>query len=330
VAAFNIDAPRTALGQLHGRPQFGADDVTDMLRAWDLRAAVRQLDSERDQNWLVKVDGAPRFVLKVSNSEDSADLVDLQQALMTRLRDKGVPSPRVEPTADGRPWLTVSGHLVWLVEFRHGQLLASVPALSPPLLHALGFTIGKATRALEGFDHPAAHDRRLQWDVLHAADVISAYRRFVGDQRRHEIVDAALATFLDEVRPALADLPHSVIHNDANDHNILITGEDVSGLLDFGDAVHSVTVNDLAIACAYTMLDREDPKGIAANIVAGYRQVRPLDELEYRLLPTLIRIRLVMSVAISAYQQTVHPDNDYLRVSEAPAWRLLARLTEEA
>jgi Ser/Thr protein kinase RdoA (MazF antagonist) len=186
-----------------------------------------------------------------------------------------------------------------------------------------------ATSALEGFDHPAAHDRRLQWDVLKAADVIGGYRQFVADPRRRLIVDSALEAFLGGVRPALDELPHSVIHNDANDHNILIAGEGISGLLDFGDAVHSITVNDLAVACAYAMLDRDDPTGVAAGVVAGYQQVRGLNEVEYRLLPDLIRIRLVMSVVISAYQQTIHPDNEYLRVSEAPAWRLLARLTEE-
>jgi Ser/Thr protein kinase RdoA (MazF antagonist) len=250
--------------------------------------------------------------------------------MMTRLRDNGMPCPRVEPTADGRPWVMVNGHRVWLVEFRHGKRLATLASLSPKLLHDLGYTIGKVARVLEGFDHPAAHDRRLQWDVLHAADVIGAYRQFVVDPGRRQIADSALEAFLGVVEPALAELPHSVIHNDANDHNVLMADEAVSGLLDFGDAVHSVTVNDLAVACAYAMLDRDDPSGVAASVVVGYEQVRPLDELEHRLLPSLIRTRLVMSVVISAYQQTIHPDNQYLRVSQAPAWRLLARLTEEA
>ena len=49
-------------------------------------------------------------------------------------------------------------------------------------------------------------------------------------------------------------LPHSVIHNDANDYNVLIEDGRMSGLLDFGDLVHSATVCDLAIALAYTML----------------------------------------------------------------------------
>ena len=37
--------------------------------------------------------------------------------------------------------------------------------------------------------------------------------------------------------------PPSVIHNDANDHNVLVDGaaDRVVGLLDLGDMVHSVT-----------------------------------------------------------------------------------------
>ena len=44
--------------------------------------------------------------------------------------------------------------------------------------------------------------------------------------------------------------------------------------------VHSATVCDLAIAIAYAMLDKHDPIAAAAEVVAGYHQVRPLSEAE--------------------------------------------------
>ena len=52
-----------------------------------------------------------------------------------------------------------------------------------------------------------------------------------------------------------------MIHNDANDYNVLVDTRDtgdlmtrnqaVLGLVDLGDMLHSHTVNDLAIAMAY-------------------------------------------------------------------------------
>ena len=74
--------------------------------------------------------------------------------------------------------------------------------------------------------------------------------------------------FLERLRPLVSELRLSVIHADANDHNVLVNelapGADpetrkVSGLVDFGDAVRSYTVGEAAIAGCYAMLGRETP-----------------------------------------------------------------------
>ena len=108
----------------------------------------------------------------------------------------------------------------------------------------------------------------------------------------------------------LSGLRHGVIHNDANDHNILVadSGDSISGVLDLGDALWSVTVNELAVAAAYAALDAPDPLATIAAVRDGFEQVLPLAEDERDVLLELIALRL------------------YLTVSEAPAWKLLARL----
>ena len=44
----------------------------------------------------------------------------------------------------------------------------------------------------------------------------------------------------------------------------------VSGLIDFGDMVYSYTVGDLAIAIAYVVLDKADPRGGRERSFNGY------------------------------------------------------------
>src|SRR5206468_11698365 len=79
---------------------------------------------------------------------------------------------------------------------------------------------------------------------------------------------------------------------------------------------------------AYAMLDKANPLAAAAHIISGYHEVFPLTELEIEVLYALICMRLAVSVTNSALQQKLHPDNEYLLVSERPAWELLKKLRD--
>lgn len=62
-----------------------------------------------------------------------------------------------------------------------------------------------------------------------------------------------LQRFESQVVPCLDTLPHSIIHNDANDHNVLAAadGASVGGIIDFGDSVYTATVFELSVTIAY-------------------------------------------------------------------------------
>ena len=71
-------------------------------------------------------------------------------------------------------------------------------------------------------------------------------------------------------------LRQGVIHGDANDHNVLAEPDRMTGLLDFGDMVHSAIVCDLAVALAYAMLGERDPLAAAGAVIRGYHRHNPL------------------------------------------------------
>jgi hypothetical protein len=77
---------------------------------------------------------------------------------------------------------------------------------------------------------------------------------------------------------------------------------------------------DLAIAIAYAMLDKQDPIAAAAEVVAGYHGVRPLSEAETDAVYTLAAARLCASVCHAADQARHAPGNEYLNISNRPAW----------
>ena len=222
-----------------------------------------------------------------------------------------------------------SPHFVRLLTYHPSALLAEVNPHTPDLLHSLGHFLGEIDKALDGFTHPGSQ-RDLKWD-LQGALWIEEYTHHIATPQRRAIVEHIIRQFETRVVARAASLRCSIVHNDANDYNVLVrddgTGrKTIAGIIDFGDMLHSYTASEVAVAAAYAMLDKGDPLAAASEIVAGYHEVFPLLELELEVLYTLICMRLAVSVTNSALQQKLHPDNTYLLVSERPAWELLEKL----
>jgi len=323
------------VGAVLTRPTVDVDQAGAMFAdGWGIAGSLRPLPSERDRNWAVAVDGDDRYVLKVSNATEDPAFLELQHAAMARLAAAGVPCQLPVPTPDGRDLLSVRPDpagpplLVRVLTWLPGRPLATaVPAdRSRALLVDLGRVLGRTARALDGFDHPAAH-RPFQWEAGRGLSVIAAHADAVADPRRAHL----LSTWQRRLAPlgdSLPGLRHGVIHNDANDHNVLVdeAATRITGLLDLGDAVWSVMANELSVGAAYAALDADDPLAVVAAIRSGFEAELPLTDPERKVLPELVALRLATSVALSAHQSRLDPDDPYLTISEAPAWALLERL----
>jgi Ser/Thr protein kinase RdoA (MazF antagonist) len=126
-------------------------------------------------------------------------------------------------------------------------------------------------------------------------------------------------------------LPQQAIHNDLNDHNILVTKDgdgtsSVSGLIDFGDILYGPIVADVAIAGAYLVLNCDNPIERLAMFLVGYQSVHPLSDAEIDAVWPLLLTRLAVSVTNSAVMKQEKPDDPYVVVTEGPAWQLLDQL----
>jgi Ser/Thr protein kinase RdoA (MazF antagonist) len=194
------------------------------------------------------------------------------------------------------------------------------------LLDAFGRTLGRLDTALADFDHPAVH-RDFHWDLANASRVIDEH--LPRDEDHRALVRRVRGSALDWIEPRRAAFRRSAIHNDANDWNVLVTSNPYTiSVIDFGDMVHSWTVADPAVACAYALLDAENPLETAAAIVRGYHAEYPLRDEEIASVFPLATLRLCMSACIAAWQSQRRPNDEYLIVSQAPIRRTLPRLIE--
>ena len=322
---------------VHHAPQFNEDDAVALARRlFGVQGTASPLPSERDQNFLIIDGDGARFVLKMANATESLEILDFQHKAIEHLaaHSQGLALPRILRTAAGEQIVRTAGrngetHFVRMLTYVPGVTLADVKPHSEALLHSLGRRLGDMDRAFEGFAHPAMH-RPFRWDLKRAAWVRDELHR-IRDPEKRAAVERCLDRFDAVVTLQLAILRTQVIHNDWNDHNVLVSlpataDREVVGALDFGDMVHSCMVGDLAVAAAYAMLEKPDPIAAAAAIVGGYHESLPLTESELSVLDDLIRVRLCLSMAMAACQTELAPDNEYLRISQRQVWSLLQQL----
>src|SRR5262249_42881094 len=147
--------------------------------------------------------------------------------------------PRIVPAKTGESIAGIKDdngreHFVRLLTWLEGNCFAEAQPHRRKLLASLGRALAQMDAALVEFSHPAAH-RSFYWDLRSAA-MAQEFVSLLPDQRR-PLVKRFFAEWetIDWGR-----LRCSIIHNDANDYNILVRGAEpserrVTAILDYGD-----------------------------------------------------------------------------------------------
>lgn len=313
------------------------ETVDRLLREeYEIAGTCRLLPGEYDLN--IRVDAeAESYLLKIMRSGCDPAFVDMQCRALARLAERApeLPLQRVVPTRAGASTTLLADaggeRLAWLLTFLPGRMMAAVRPHTPALLEQIGEALGRLDAALAGFEHPAL-DRALKWNLCQA-DWILPHLKRVDDPRRRDRLTRVMDRFTVQVAPRLGGLRRGAIFGDANDHNLLVDYDEqgrqqLSGIVDFGDMCRSVVAGEVAVAAAYAMMGEEHPLAAAAGLIAGYHRVFPFTDDELALLFPLVLTRLAVSVVNAAVVARERPDDPYLTVSEAPAWRLLERLCD--
>ncbi|MEP6482595.1 MAG: phosphotransferase [Rhodoglobus sp.] len=289
-----------------------------LLESYGLTAlATDRLDTERDDSFRVETtDGT--VVLKVANPADDPAVVDLQSAAMAHAAtaDPTLPLQHLLPTRDGAPSTIADGRIARVLSWLDGEPLLDRMPPTPAQLHALGAALARLGRALAGFEHPAAH-RALAWDLQHTASL----RQHTDDRLVLGVID----DFEARIAPALDALPHQVVHNDFHPGNLLMSGGELVGILDFGDTVYTARVCDLGVALGYLVPEEGPAWSAAETFIAGYESEVQLLPAERDLLPGLAAARLAMRVVIPGIVRQPGTGEHYSDRNR----RMLQRLIEE-
>lgn len=305
------------------------------LEHWNLRGQASELPSYSDRNFRLRTPDGD-FVLKIAHASWAREEIDLENQAMLHLaqQEPQLGCPQVRLTAKGEHLITLTlegqSRLVRLLSFVPGTTYAdAITTLAPSqreLLHdRLGQAVGKLTRGLSRFQHPAA-TREHGWNLLRLPALLEEIPN-IADAPIRAIVAQHAQAFCNALAERLDTFPIQALHNDANDLNVLIDHQlNVAAIIDFGDLCTSFRLADLAIACTYAMQFEDDPIACAQRITAGYLKQLPLLRCELEALQQFILARLCQSILMATRNQREQPDNAFVLVSQQGVRKLLSLL----
>lgn len=300
------------------------DRVSELLHEhWGVEAATLvELGGELDASLRVTdVDGA-KYCLKMRRSgPNAADEVELEVLALQHAAATGsvvVPTPR--PTTGGSFIVEAGGLHLWLLDWIAGTRWTDIVRPTRELEFQLGTTTRGLSDALSTFTHSAA-DRTHHWDLRQLRTSIEQHLDACRDDDERAVADKTLRYLAERVDPVMASLPLSMLHQDLNDHNVLLGDDGSLVCIDFGDALYGPVVSELAVAMAYAMLRSPAPIDSAVAVASGwFGGDRPLDE-ELAIVFPLAVGRLLVNALTWAARSAGQPE--YAEARSSHTWNTL-------
>lgn len=281
----------------------GAEDLAALVAHYDVGELVSAkgiAEGVSNSNWLLETTGSDgngaRFILTMY--ERRIELADLPffLGLLDHLAARDCPVPRTIHDRNGAAFRMIDNKAIALIEFLPG---VSVDHPTPEQARAVGAALAGIHLASADFAGTRSNALGLaDWQAL--ADDCGEDGLAQIDPDLPALVREELAT-LDAGWPR--DLPHSVIHADLFPDNVLMLGDQVSGLIDFYFACTDITAYDLAVTHAAWCFDEQGDfrPEVSHELIAGYCSVRALLAEERKALPILARGATMRFLMTRAY-----------------------------
>lgn len=260
-------------------------DVGDLVSAKGIAEGVE------NSNYLVETTHG-RFILTLYEKRVAASDLPFFLALLDHLAAKGLPVPPAIRDRNGKAVQTLQGRPACLITFLPGVSLSHPNAVQAK---AAGAALARLHSAVADFGH--ARDNSMGVD--------SWVPLFARCGRDLDTIEPGLfdhvARALDRILGAWPRaLPISAIHADLFPDNVLMLGDQVTGLIDFYFACTDLRAYDLAVMHSAWCFDAEgapaDP-AIGTALLAGYGALDPAERAAMPILAQGASVRFLLSRA---------------------------------
>lgn len=261
-----------------------AEALAGLLARYDVGELVSAkgiAEGVENSNYLVDTTRG-RYILTLYEKRVAAGDLPFFMALLDHLAAKGLPVPPAIADRNGRAIQQVEGRPACLIRFLTG---VSVSHPTPAQARAAGVALAGMHRAVSDFVPTRPNTMGVDtWRPL--------FERCGSDLDRIDPgLHARLAEALDEVVPAWPrDGDRCVIHADLFPDNVLMLGDEVTGLIDFYFASTDLRLYDLAVthtAWTFDAPGTTHDAAVGAALLEGYAAAVALTADERAQLPLL-------------------------------------------
>lgn len=301
-------------------------NLDDLLMPYGIsNYSFKKLEGYNSINYRIDLADGTKRVFKYYDNPKEFKLVEEENKLMFYLANKldysiSFPFANIEGKYISH---YPDGSFSRLLNFVEGSFFTEIE-YNDRLLYNFGKRIAEIDIALANYECDIIEGRKSNWDLENSL-LNWNKARFISDANLRKIVHYYFSQFQDVVSPKFPFLRSQIIHGDLNGWNVLASGDDISGFIDFGDLTHSPLISELVIALSYAMFDKVDPIAELLPMIKGFHDNLPLREEEIELLPYLIPARLIISICHSAEAKSNATDTEYILISEKPAIKLLEK-----
>lgn len=297
---------------------------------YGIDARAERMTGERDQNFRMRTEDDPGFVLKIAHAEELPDVIDLPVAALLHIErtDPALPCPRVVRSGE-RTRVTFrdangAARTAFLYTFLPGNTLLSSTRCRAQRANC-GQLLARLGHALRTFQHPATR-RSLIWDLMQLP-ALDGLLRQLPDMRYRRFCAAFVLQFSTEILPRLRAQRAQPVHNDFNSRNLLVDPDDetrITGIIDFGDLVHTALAADVAVGVIGQLASAQSAEEAMREFVAGYCSIEPLRAEELDLLKWLIAGRIVQNVTMTSWYRAHSPGSGHFDSFDADyfEWRV--------
>lgn len=262
----------------------GAEDLARLIAEYDVGELVSAkgiAEGVSNSNWLLETTGG-RFILTMYERRIDIAQLPFFLGLLDHLAAAGCAVPATIHDRSGEALKEIDGKAVALIEFLPG---VSPNAPTPAQARAVGAALARVHLAAKNITPKRENDLAPK-DTARILDTCGT------DSLR--AIDAALPEVAEWAQRVVErwpdNLPRSIIHSDLFPDNVLMLGDEVSGMIDFYFAAHDMMAYDLTVTHAAWCFDKRGEQfdeRVGKALVEGYESVRALEPAERDALPLL-------------------------------------------